>query len=117
MTHGLRTLIIPVKDLDAAKGLYGSLLGVEPTADMPYYVGYDVGDQHIGLDPNGHGGVPGPVGYWHVDDIAETISRLVAAGATVDHDVSDVGGGKLRAVLRDGDGNVFGLIQDRKAGA
>ena len=33
--------------------MYTALLGVEPAADAPYYVGYDVEGQHIGLVPGG----------------------------------------------------------------
>jgi catechol 2,3-dioxygenase-like lactoylglutathione lyase family enzyme len=51
MTSGIRTVIYPVKDLARAKTLYGKLLGVAPSMDEPYYVGFRVGDQDIGLDP------------------------------------------------------------------
>lgn len=54
MTSGMKTILYPVKDLAAAKKLYDTLLGVAPVMDEPYYVGYDVGGQDIGLDPNGH---------------------------------------------------------------
>ena len=74
MTSGLRTIIYPVKDLARAKTLYSTLLGVAPLNDEPYYVGFRVGDQDIGLDPNGHSqGMTGPIGYWHVDDIKQTL--------------------------------------------
>jgi predicted enzyme related to lactoylglutathione lyase len=53
----------------------------------------------------------GPVGYWHVDDIASTVQALVGAGATVQREVKDVGAGKLVAAVKDADGNVVGLIQ------
>ena len=112
MTSGMRTIIYPVKDLDLAKAVYGSLLNVAPTVDAAYYVGYDVGDQHVGLAPHGHAeGVTGPVGYWHVDDIEATRGELLAAGAVELQSVKDVGGGKLTASVKDADGNVIGLIQ------
>ena len=112
MTSGMRTIIYPVKDLDRAKAVYGSLLGVAPAVDAAYYVGYDVGDQHVGLAPHGHAeGMTGPVGYWHVDDIEATLGELLAAGAVELQPVKDVGGGKLTASVKDADGNVIGLIQ------
>ena len=49
MTQGMRTFIYPVKDLAQAKTLYSTLLGVDPYVDEPYYVGFRVGDQEIGL--------------------------------------------------------------------
>lgn len=112
MTEGMKTIVYPVKDLATAKALYGALLGVQPTMDEPYYVGYDVDGQDVGLDPNGHRqGMTGPVTYWHVDDIEARVQTLVDAGASVQHEVKDVGGGKLIALVTDADGNVIGLVQ------
>ncbi len=112
MTSGVRTIIFPVKDLAAAKALYGALVGVEPVMDAPYYVQFDVAGQQVGLDPNGHSqGMTGPVAYWEVDDIEGSLKRLVDAGAEVQRPVSDVGGGKLIAWVKDADGNVIGLAQ------
>jgi predicted enzyme related to lactoylglutathione lyase len=112
MDQGIRTVIYPVKDLDGAKTLYSTLLNVEPYADATYYVGFKVGDQEIGLDPNGHSvGMTGPVCYWNVDDIEKSLQQLVTAGARVLQEVKDVGGGKLIAIVIDGDGNGIGLTQ------
>ena len=67
MTSGTRTIVYPVKDLDDAKAVYASLLVVQPYTDEPWYVGFRVGDQELGLDPHGHSqGMTGPVGNWHV---------------------------------------------------
>jgi hypothetical protein len=52
MNQGVKTVIYPVNDLARAKAFYRILLGVEPYADQPYYVGFRIGDQEIGLDPN-----------------------------------------------------------------
>jgi predicted enzyme related to lactoylglutathione lyase len=112
MTAGMRTIMYPVADLDAAKSLYGELFGVEPYMDESYYVGYNVADQNIGLDPNGHSkGMSGPTGYWHVDDIKAALDGLVARGAAKVQEITDVGGGKLIATAQDPDGNVIGLLQ------
>lgn len=112
MADGLKTIIYPVKDLARAKTLYSTLLGVTPYADEPYYVGFNVAGQEVGLDPNGHNqGMTGPVGYWHVDDIRKVLNALLDAGAEAQQAVKDVGGGKLIASVKDADGNVIGLIQ------
>jgi predicted enzyme related to lactoylglutathione lyase len=112
MTTGIRTVIYPVRDLTRAKALYSGLTGLEPSTDEPYYVGYSVGDQEVGLDPNGHSqGMTGPVCYWHVDDIELRVKALVEAGGRVTQEVRDVGGGKLIAAVDDADGNVIGLLQ------
>jgi predicted enzyme related to lactoylglutathione lyase len=113
MNHGIKTIIVPVKDLAAAKTLYTALLGVEPYADAPYYVGFRVGEQEIGLDPNGlSNGQTGPIGYSHVDDIEASLTALLDAGAQPEQAINDVGGGRLIASVRDTDGNLIGLRQD-----
>ncbi len=112
MTSEMKTLIFPVKDLDRAKTLYGTLLGVAPYVDEAYYVGFRVGDQEVGLDPHGHSkGMTGPVGYWHVDNIEASLTMLLDAGAEALQPIKDVGGGMLIAWVKDADGNIIGLRQ------
>jgi predicted enzyme related to lactoylglutathione lyase len=113
-TQGIKTVLHPVTDLAAAKAVYTALLGVAPSADAPYYVGYDVEGQHIGLVPNGGPqSMTGPVAYWHVSDIEAKLAEVTAAGGTLKDPARDVGGGRLVATFTDPDGNVLGLLQDR----
>ncbi len=109
MTAGIKTIIYPVKDLAKAKAMYGALLGVPPTSDAPYYVGFTVAGQDIGLDPHGH--TEGMTAYWHVDDIEGSMQALLDAGAETLQAVKDVGGGSLIASVKDPDGNIIGLLQ------
>jgi predicted enzyme related to lactoylglutathione lyase len=112
-THGIKTVLHPVTDLEAAKPVYAALLGVAPSADSSYYVGFDAEGQHIGLVPGaGDQGMAGPVAYWHVDDIEGKLAEVTAAGATVKDPVREVGGGRRVATVADADGNVLGLLQD-----
>jgi len=53
----------------------------------------------------------GPVGYWHVDDIKESLELVLDAGGEVQQAIKDVGGGKLIAWVKDADSNIIGLIQ------
>jgi predicted enzyme related to lactoylglutathione lyase len=93
--------------------VYTALLGAPPQADAPYYVGYDVAGQHIGLVPGGGPqGMTSPVAFWQVSDIAAKLAELTAAGATVKEAAHDVGGGRLVATVSDPDGNVLGVLQD-----
>ena len=113
-TQGIKTVLHPVTDLAKAKAVYTALLGVPPSADAPYYVGFDAEGQHIGLVPGGgpqH--MANPVAYWHVTDIEAKLAEVTAAGATVKEPPRDVGGGRLVATFTDPDGNVLGLSQDR----
>jgi predicted enzyme related to lactoylglutathione lyase len=112
MEFGMHTVIYPVADLASAKRLYSALLGVAPYMDTAYYVGYQVGGQEVGLDPHGHSkGLAGPLGYWHVDDITARLQQLVDAGGVVQQAITEVGGGKRIAHVRDADGNLIGLLQ------
>jgi predicted enzyme related to lactoylglutathione lyase len=112
--EGIKTVLHPVSDLEKAKAVYTALLGAAPTADAPYYVGFDVAGQHIGLVPNGaQQGMTTPVAYWHVSDIEAKLAEVTAAGAAVKDAPRDVGGGRLVATVTDPDGNVLGLLQDR----
>jgi predicted enzyme related to lactoylglutathione lyase len=112
-TEGIKTVLHPVSDLTKAKAVYTALLGTPPQHDAPYYVGYDVAGQHIGLVPGGgQQGMTAPVAYWHVPDIEAKLAEVTTAGATVKESPHDVGGGRLVASFTDPDGNVLGLIQD-----
>jgi predicted enzyme related to lactoylglutathione lyase len=111
-TFGIQTVLHPVSDLDAAKALYAALLGVEPTADSPYYVGFEAAGQQIGPVPSSGQDLTSPVAHWHVSDIEAKLAEVVAAGATVRQAPREVGGGRLVATITDLDGNVLGLIQD-----
>lgn len=115
-TQGVKTILHPVTDLAKAKAVYAALLGVQPNADSPYYVGFEAEGQQIGLVPaSGQQQMPmtSPVAFWHVADIEAKLAEVTAAGATVREAAHDVGGGRLVATFTDTDGNVLGLIQDK----
>jgi predicted enzyme related to lactoylglutathione lyase len=115
MSTAIRTVIYAVRDLDRAKAMYTALLGVEPTNDAPYYVGYSIDGQDIGLDPDGHAhGMTGPVAYVHVDDIDAALAVLVSGGGEPHGEVRDVGGGRRIVTVTDPDGNAIGLLADTK---
>jgi predicted enzyme related to lactoylglutathione lyase len=112
-TQGIKTVLHPVSDLAAAKAVYTALLGVPPTADADYYVGFEAEGQHIGLVPGGGPqGMTSPVTFWQVPDIEAKLAEVTAAGATLKEPAHDVGGGRLVATFTDPDGNVLGLLQD-----
>jgi predicted enzyme related to lactoylglutathione lyase len=113
-TEGIKTVLHPVSDLEKAKAVYSALLGTPPQHDAPYYVGFDVAGQHIGLVPGGAAqGMTAPVAYWHVPDIEAKLAAVTAAGGTVKEAPRDVGNGRLVATITDPDGNVLGLLQDQ----
>ena len=110
MNKGIKTVIYPVKDMTQAKTLFRKLLEAEPYSDQPYYVGFKIGDQDIGLVPNNP--EAGMTAFYHVDDIKNSLQILVDAGAEIIQNIKNVGGGRLIASVKDKDSNIIGLIQN-----
>ena len=108
MAQNIKVIVYPVKDIEKAKAFYSKFLDVEPYVDSPYYVGYRVGDQEVGLDPNSQ---VGPIAYIDVEDIKSSLQAMIEVGAEVIQDAKNVGGGLLIAQLKDADGNIVGLRQ------
>jgi predicted enzyme related to lactoylglutathione lyase len=106
MSSAIRSVVVPVTDLDAAKAIYTALLG-EPHTDQPYYVGFNVDGFEVSLNPHGDGG--GPVAYVDVDDLDGARESLLAVGATEHTPPREVAPGARICVLHDTDGNPIGL--------
>jgi hypothetical protein len=53
----------------------------------------------------------GPVCYWNIHDIAQSVRAVLDPGAVRKQDVTDVGGGELIPSAMDADGNDIGLLQ------
>ena len=105
MSPTIRSLVVPVSDLNAAKPVYTALFG-DPHTDQPYYVGYNVDGFEVALAPGGSGG---PVTYVDVDDLDAARETLLGAGATEVSAPRQVAPEARVAVLADGDGNPIGL--------
>lgn len=106
MSPTIRSLVIPVSDLDAAKAVYTALLG-SPHTDQTLYVGYNVDGFEVALAPGDASG--GPVAYADVQDLDATRATLLAAGATEREAPRRVAAEARVCVLVDGDGNPIGL--------
>ncbi len=104
-------IVYPAADLAAAKQFFRELIGADPYADSPHYVGYKSGDMEIGLVPNGDDREPCGLAYWTVSDIAASVKALVAAGGTVVQQITDVAYGLLVASVKDPNGATVGLRQ------
>ena len=104
-------IIYSTPDVAKAKQFFRALIGTDPYADSPQYVGYKNGDVEIGLVPfpskNGSGGLA----YWTVDDIAATIKSLEDAGGEVMQPPTDVAQGLLVASVKEPNGSIVGLRQ------
>jgi catechol 2,3-dioxygenase-like lactoylglutathione lyase family enzyme len=106
---GLRTVIYPAPDLDAAKAWWTEYLGFGPYFDQPFYVGYEVAGYELGLLPSGDPS-DGALTYWGVADVDAAVVAAVAQGATAHVPASEVGDGIVTATVRTPSGGILGLI-------
>ena len=112
MFHGLRTVVIYVDDVAAAKAWDATALELAPYYDTPDYVGFDVGGYELGLHPCDEKRPAGNrlVTYWGVADVPVALAQLVHHGATLAEAAKDVGGGIIVGSVTDPFGNTLGLI-------
>jgi catechol 2,3-dioxygenase-like lactoylglutathione lyase family enzyme len=106
---GLRTVIYPAPDLEAAKRWWTSFLGMAPYFDEPFYVGFNPGGYELGLLPDANPN-DGALTYWGVDDVATALEDALSAGATVHTAASDVGEGIITASITTPSGSIVGFI-------
>ena len=113
MFLGLRTVIYPTDDLDAAKEWFTGVVGHGPYFDQPFYVGYEVGGYELGVMPRGQDGQPdGPITYWGVEDADASYQALLDAGARPNRAPSEVGEGIKTGDVIEPSGNVLGIIEN-----
>ncbi|WP_293305869.1 VOC family protein [Pedobacter sp. UBA5917] len=123
--RGLTTISYWADDLKAAKKWYSDVLGVEPyfvrpDVENPAYVEFRIGDyQHeLGIIDRKYAppmptGPAGQIAYWHVDDIEESLKRLIALGATAYGPITEYGVGFVTASVIDPFGNILGIMYNK----
>jgi predicted enzyme related to lactoylglutathione lyase len=123
MLRGLATISYWADDLKAARAWYSELLGTapyfeRPDSENPAYIEFRVGDylDELGIidskyAPQGAASGPGGVvAYWHVDDVAATLERLLAMGAREYQPLTHREAGWITASVVDPFGNILGII-------
>jgi predicted enzyme related to lactoylglutathione lyase len=127
MLRGISTINLWADDLPAATRWYTELLGIEPYFSSEAaghgagYVEFRIGDyQHeLGIidqrfaPPGLASGPAGGIVYWHVDDVAGTLERMVSLGAKQLEAVSERGPGFVTASVVDPFDNVLGIMYNR----
>ncbi|WP_026554720.1 VOC family protein [Arthrobacter sp. 35W] len=131
--RGFSTISFWATDVQAAADWYAKFLGFEPyfirsgPDGKLAYAEFRIGDhQHeLGIidgryspsqtaaDPAGLAAIKpaGAVMYWHVDDLAETVERLLSMGATEYQPITARGdSGFVTASVVDPFGNVLGVM-------
>lgn len=123
MLRGMATVSYWADDPKAARAWYSELLGIEPyfqrpDAENPAYIEFRLGDYQAELGiidssyaPNGAPTKPGgAVLYWHVDDVADALARVLAMGATEHEPLTRREAGFVTASVIDPFGNILGLM-------
>ena len=113
------------EDLGRATAFYADLFGVPPTAtyDPPGLVFFDLGGVRLLLEK----GAPSALHYYRVGDVDATVGRLRAAGVTVESEphvifahaddvLGPAGTDEWQACVRDTEGNLVGLVEQRPSG-
>jgi predicted enzyme related to lactoylglutathione lyase len=126
MLRGLSTVTFWADDLIAAKKWYAELLGIDPyferpDAEHPAYIEFRLGDyQHeLGIIDRRYApkaataGPGGAVVYWHVDDLAAALEKLIAMGAKEYEPITKRGEGFITASVVDPFGNILGIMYNR----
>ena len=111
MFQGLRTVIYPAPDLEAAKEWWSSGQGCQPYVDDLFYVGSTVGGYELGLDPEPDVEA-GAVSYWGVRNIEQALGTLMGGGAQPRTDIFEVGEGIRVATVLSPTEDVVGVIEN-----
>jgi len=111
MLKSLKRAVYTVKDLEAAKNWYSSVLDKKPLFDSPFTVIFQIGECSLSLRKD-EKSVPGNQAgvdiYWEVDDTDEAVRLLTDAGATLESPVRDALSIRY-ARIRDPFGNILGI--------
>jgi predicted enzyme related to lactoylglutathione lyase len=123
LLRGLATVNFYAADMKTAKKWYSELLGIEPyferpDSEHPAYIEFRLGDyQHeLGIidskfAPNSAATPGGTVVYWHVDDVAATLEKVMAMGAKEYEPLTKRGeAGYITASVVDPFGNILGIM-------
>ena len=121
--RGMATVSFWADDVKAAREWYNNLLGItpyfeRPDSNNPAYIEYRFGDfQHeLGIidrkfaPKEAHPGPGGIVLFWHVDNIEQTLERLISMGAREYEPLTPREAGFITASVVDPFGNVLGIM-------
>lgn len=110
----LRSILLPVSDLEKSLGFYRDGLGLAVRMrDRDLYAELDAGSAKLALATPADHPVPERVlPVFRSEDVSEAVARLLATGATVLSGPIE-GMHEIRAVLRDPSGNPFVIYRSR----
>lgn len=116
--RGLSTISFYATDHEAAKEWYTEFLGIKPYFNVPGYIEFRIGDyqNELGIIDSKYAPTDyvvnpsGAIVFWHVDDLKETLEKLISMGATEYQPVTDRTEGFVTAAVTDPFGNILGIM-------
>src|SRR5512142_2864507 len=117
--RGVATISLWAADHPSAVKWYSELLGTKPYFERPGYAEFRIGDYRteVGISDSQYAphltfpkGPAGAVLYWHVDDVHETLKRVLSMGAKELEPLQDRGHGFVTATVVDPFGNILGIM-------
>ncbi len=116
--RGLATISFYATDHEAAKKWYAEFLGIEPYFNIPGYIEFRIGDYQNELGiidskyaPKNHSTNPsGAIAFWHVDNLNDTLEKLISMGAKEYQPITDRTDGFVTAAVTDPFGNILGIM-------
>jgi predicted enzyme related to lactoylglutathione lyase len=119
--RGIATISLWAADHPEAVAWYSDLLETTPYFERPGYAEFRVGDYQteVGIIDSRYAphltfgaGPAGMVAYWHVDDVEQTVERVLAVGARVLEAAQDRGHGFVTATVVAPFGNILGIMRN-----
>ena len=118
MLKGFATVAYYAADLEAAEKWYSEFLGAPAYFHVPGYVEFRIGDYQNELGimntrfaPHTRSERPaGAMVYWHVDELEDSLERLISLGATLHDKPTEHGPGFVTASVVDPFGNILGIM-------
>lgn len=106
----IEQIILPVRDIDAARRFYGSVLKLASIADGEDLSIYDTGQAKLIISRKGTAGAAIELGFT-VDSLETAIASLIDAGARILAPPTTEPWGGRTAKITDPDGNILSLVQ------
>lgn len=120
--HKIAQIAVAVRDIERAKAFYRDVLGLEWLGDAPPGLSFfRCGEVRLMLSrPEGPETAGNSILYYGVDDAAAAYHAIAAQGVEFEqapHVVGKLGDTEVTlAICRDSEGNLLGLMSEKRAG-
>lgn len=105
---------VAAPDLDAVRGFYGDILGLDLLMDLGFFVTYGSRERmrvQLGAGTEGGSGTPVPDISIEVDDLDGALERVEDAGVPIEYGPVDEAWGVRRFYVRDPSGKLINILE------